>query len=102
MVSWGAALTKTYCVPGLRLGVLVAVERLVTRIGGLRDPWSVNGIAVEAASVLAAEDDYLQRSRAVLGPERARMFEALARLGLRPAEGDAVLGALAAVLGTAC
>lgn len=82
-ISVVASLTKTYCVPGLRLGVLVASEALTETIGGLRDPWSVNGIAAEAAIVLAGEDAYLERSRSLLHAECERLSAALEMLGLR-------------------
>lgn len=88
-VSVVASLTKTFCVPGLRLGYLVADEALVTRISELRDPWSVNGIAAQAAVALAEDDDYLDRSRAQLAAERARVSAAVAGLGVRVTEGVA-------------
>lgn len=84
-----ASLTKTFCVPGLRLGYLVADEALVDRITGLRDPWSVNGIAVEAAVVLSREGDYLERSRNLLAVERSRVAESLAGMGVRVTAGIA-------------
>lgn len=84
-----ASLTKTFCVPGLRLGYLVADEALVTRISELRDPWSVNGIAAEAAVALASDGDYLDRSRAQLVAERARVAAAVAGLGMRVTAGVA-------------
>lgn len=88
-VSVVASLTKTFCVPGLRLGYLVADEALVTRISELRDPWSVNGIAAQAAVVLASDGDYLDRSRAQLAAERARVAAAVAGLGMRVTAGVA-------------
>ncbi len=88
-VSMVASLTKTFCVPGLRLGYLVADEALVTRISELRDPWSVNGIAAQAAVALASDGDYLKRSRAQLAAERARVASAVAGLGMRVTNGVA-------------
>ncbi len=88
-ISVVASLTKSYCVPGLRLGYLAADESLVDRIGEIRDPWSVNGIAAEAAVALASEDGYLERARVLLDSERVRMESALASLGLRITDGVA-------------
>lgn len=89
-ISVITSLTKAYCVPGLRLGLFVADEALVARISELRDPWSVNGIAVEAAVALAADNDYLDRSRARLLVERSRVAAAIAALpGMRVTEGVA-------------
>lgn len=89
-ISVVASLTKTFCVPGLRLGLLAAAQPLVARISRMRDPWSVNGIAAEAAVELAAQDEYLARSRALLCTERARMSAAVAALpGVRVTQGVA-------------
>lgn len=85
-----ASLTKTYCVPGLRLGYLVADEGLVRRISKVREPWNVNGIAAEAAVVLASDDDYVARSRALLSAERRKLSAALAQIpGVRVMDGHA-------------
>ncbi|MCL2504464.1 MAG: aminotransferase class I/II-fold pyridoxal phosphate-dependent enzyme [Coriobacteriia bacterium] len=75
------SLTKTYCVPGLRLGLLAADPGLISRISGIRDPWSVNAIAAEAATVLASGcGDYLERSRRLLAAERTHLTSAIAAL----------------------
>jgi threonine-phosphate decarboxylase len=88
-VSVVASLTKTYCVPGLRLGYLIADEPLVERISELRDPWSVNGIAAESAVVLAADAEYVHRARALLTSERPRLAAALRGLGMHVTNGVA-------------
>ena len=42
------SLTKTYAVPGLRIGYVIAAPEMATRLRrGLR-PWSVNALAIEA------------------------------------------------------
>lgn len=84
------SLTKTYCVPGLRLGILAGHGDLIARIGELRDPWSVNAIASEAAVILAGEDRYLKRTRELLDAERRRVVAALEAMpGLRVTVGVA-------------
>jgi len=89
-VSVVESLTKTFCVPGLRLGIFVGAEQLVERMSALRDPWSVNGIAVQAAVALADQDRYLATSRTLLATERARIAAALAALpGVRVTHGAA-------------
>lgn len=42
------SLTKRYKIPGLRLGYIVASPELLVKIRSLRQPWSVNAIAIEA------------------------------------------------------
>lgn len=82
------SLTKLYCVPGLRVGVLYAAADITFRIASIRDPWSVNAIAAEAAIALAAEDaetdpqSYLGRTRSWLAEGGPRAAENLAAQGL--------------------
>ena len=42
------SLTKPFCIPGLRLGYLVASELIIKKIQMFRMPWSVNALAIEA------------------------------------------------------
>lgn len=43
------SLTKRYCVPGLRIGYVVGAEPLISRLKSVRQPWSVNTLALAAA-----------------------------------------------------
>lgn len=85
------SLTKIFCVPGLRLGLIVGDEPTIARMQALRDPWSVNGLAAEAAAILAHETEYLARTRTWLAEERPRMASLLAAdvPGIRVCDGDA-------------
>lgn len=75
------SLTKSYAVPGLRLGHLIADGETVGALERLRDPWSVNGIAAAAAVALVGCDDYLAEARDLIARERGRVTEALAARG---------------------
>ena len=90
------SLTKIFCVPGLRLGLLVADEALVAASQRLRDPWAVNAIAADAAVVLASEEtaaalpgSYLDRTRSWLAAETPRALESLRAAGLAAWRADA-------------
>lgn len=72
------SLSKTYCVPGLRLGYLTASPIIISRLREIRQPWSVNALAIEAGRYLLENncrmlpplDDYLDdavRLRRALG-----------------------------------
>ena len=50
------SMTKTYGVPGLRLGYIVASERLAAAIRRNLRPWSVSALAIEAAKFLLSHD----------------------------------------------
>jgi len=43
------SLTKTYAVPGLRIGYVVGNASLISRMRRFMRPWSVNALAIEAA-----------------------------------------------------
>jgi len=46
------SLTKTYAVPGLRIGYVVSSERIISRLRACVRPWSVNALAIEAGKWL--------------------------------------------------
>lgn len=49
------SLTKSYAIPGLRLGYLVSNRELISKINRYRMPWSVNQLAIEAGKYLLSE-----------------------------------------------
>ena len=51
------SLTKTYGVPGLRLGYITAHESLTQHIRQFLRPWSVSALSVEAGKFLLQHDD---------------------------------------------
>ncbi|MBR1932902.1 MAG: aminotransferase class I/II-fold pyridoxal phosphate-dependent enzyme [Prevotella sp.] len=48
------SLTKTYGVPGLRIGYIVAARRLAQQLRRQMRPWAVNALAIEAGLFLIA------------------------------------------------
>ena len=50
------SLTKTFAIPGLRLGYIVADTSVIQRLQPLRTPWTVNALALAAGSF--AMDNY--------------------------------------------
>ena len=46
------SMTKRYCVPGLRLGFVTGSPVILDRLRQLRQPWSVNAVALEAGSFI--------------------------------------------------
>lgn len=57
------SMTKTYGVPGLRIGYLVSNERVTNTIASFREPWTLNRFALESIPVLVADDDHLKETR---------------------------------------
>lgn len=46
------SLTKNFSIPGLRLGYLLASEKLISELNKNKMPWSVNTLAIEAGKYL--------------------------------------------------
>ena len=50
------SMTKSFAIPGLRLGYLTAQEKWVNRLRACRMPWSVNSLAIAAGHYLLEND----------------------------------------------
>ena len=50
------SLSKKYCIPGLRLGYIVASPIIIDRLRDVRQPWTVNALAIEAGKFLVQND----------------------------------------------
>jgi threonine-phosphate decarboxylase len=48
------SLTKTYAIPGLRLGYLLSNDSTIEKITASKMPWSVNALAIEAGLYITA------------------------------------------------
>lgn len=78
------SLTKSFGVPGLRLGFGVTNPTLAEILNRARIPWSVGSIAAAAAVYLLGCEDHLERSRIVIREELKYLTRALQDLGLEP------------------
>ena len=50
------SLSKRYCIPGLRLGYVTASPIIIDRLRDIRQPWTVNALAIEAGKYLVEHD----------------------------------------------
>ncbi|HXW89534.1 MAG TPA: threonine-phosphate decarboxylase CobD [Terriglobales bacterium] len=79
------SLTKSFALPGLRIGYLVAGRSRVAAWASRMEPWSVNTLALSAAAASILDADYLEKARRLVGREREYLSRGLAQLGwLRP------------------
>jgi threonine-phosphate decarboxylase len=78
------SLTKSFGVPGLRLGFGVTNETLAGILNRARIPWSIGSLAAAAATYLLGCEEHLERSRRVIKDELVWLESALQGLGLRP------------------
>jgi threonine-phosphate decarboxylase len=46
------SLTKSFAIPGIRLGYIIASDEIISAIKKIRPPWSVNSLALEAGSFI--------------------------------------------------
>ena len=67
------SMTKTYAVPGLRLGYIVAARPLTAALRCRLRPWSVSSLAIEAGKYLLQHDELMCRPDL----EEARRLRAL-------------------------
>lgn len=55
------SMTKTYAVPGLRLGFIITSKKLADKLRGNLRPWSVSSLAIEAGIFLLQHDELICR-----------------------------------------
>lgn len=67
--------SKFFAAPGLRLGYAITGNRnLLGRVAAKADPWTINAYAELAGTVMFSDEDYIRRTRELIGGERDRMY----------------------------
>lgn len=74
------SMTKRYCVPGLRLGYITGSPVILDRLRLLRQPWSVNAVALEAGRYMIENDFDPITNRDALLDEAAHLQAQLAAI----------------------
>jgi threonine-phosphate decarboxylase len=67
------SMTKKYCIPGLRIGYITSSPIIIDRLRQLRQPWTVNALAIEAGK-------YLTQNHVQVIPNRQQYLEDAAAL----------------------
>jgi threonine-phosphate decarboxylase len=76
------SITKSFAIPGLRLGCVVADGDVIASLRAAIEPWSVNVVAESVAmACLEGADEYLRQARAVVAEERAYLSKSLSAIG---------------------
>jgi threonine-phosphate decarboxylase len=75
------SLTKFFALPGLRIGYLVAHRSVAKVIAGAVEPWSVNTLALAAATESIKDRSYRRRTLTLIDQEREFLFGGLQKLG---------------------
>ncbi|MBS1264116.1 MAG: Histidinol-phosphate aminotransferase [Methanonatronarchaeales archaeon] len=64
------SLTKSFCIPGLRVGYLTAPGEIVDALLDVKQPWTVSQVAESAAGACIGEEEFLDESRRFVESER--------------------------------
>lgn len=80
------SLTKSFAVPGLRLGYIIANPAIISRVKQLRRPWAVGGLERKAVEWLFKHRTHYQIDVDMLLSEAKRVGEALKALGIAVGE----------------
>ena len=74
------SMTKTFCVPGLRIGYLFGSEKSIKLIGAFRDPWALNRFALESIPYFLKDNRHLKQLQDWCDVESAYMKALLSEL----------------------
>jgi len=74
------SLTKTYAIPGLRLGYAIADATIVSKVRQHLPPWTVNTLAQIVGIHALQDEDYRTRSRLFVERQREQLYQALAAI----------------------
>lgn len=77
------AFTKTFAVPGIRLGYCVSSEETARKIKVQLPEWNVSVLAEEAGAACLGEEKYLAKSLKIISRERKYLSEKLSSLGFK-------------------
>ncbi|MBF0227816.1 MAG: histidinol-phosphate aminotransferase family protein [Desulfobacterales bacterium] len=75
------SMSKIFCIPGLRIGYLIAHESIIERYSNVLIPWSVNSLAQTAITYvvrnLKETDDFIAKTKSSLKTNKQNFINAL-------------------------
>lgn len=74
------SLSKKYCIPGLRLGYICGSPIIIDRLRQIRQPWTVNALAIEAGKYLVEHNPRVIPDLAAYLAEAKRLHDRLAAI----------------------
>ncbi len=83
------SMTKTYGLPGLRLGYAVARQEIIDILRRVCQPWNVNIIAQKVGTAVLENGEYLEQSLSQIQEAKHFLSGELSRLGLKVLPSDA-------------
>lgn len=83
------AFTKTFAIPGVRLGYCVSSKELAQKIKNQLSEWNVSVVAQEAGLACLNQKKYLEKSQELIERERKFLSQKLSELGFKVFSSDA-------------
>ncbi|MFQ5646101.1 MAG: threonine-phosphate decarboxylase CobD [bacterium] len=74
------SLTKSFAVPGVRLGYAVACRSMTERLYQRKEPWTVNVFAAVAGSYLIGREEWLKGSAGEIASRKKALFDELSSI----------------------
>lgn len=74
------SLSKKYCIPGLRLGYVFSSPIIIDRLRQIRQPWTVNAMAIEAGKYLVENDPKMIPDLEAYLAEAVRLYQELSAI----------------------
>lgn len=73
-------ISKFFAAPGLRLGYAVCGNQdLIKEINQKKNPWTINSLAAIAGEIMFSDEEYIQKTRALISSERERICTELSK-----------------------
>ena len=84
------AFTKTFALPGLRLGYgLCSDENLLAKMSEITPPWNISSVAQAAGVAAVREAEHIKNAKELIGTEREFLTKELSTLGFKVSSSDA-------------
>lgn len=74
------SMTKFYAIPGLRLGYGLGHKDLISRLNRVKEPWTLNILALQSLSILIEDEDYKKMTIEWFNKEKEFVFNELIKL----------------------
>lgn len=71
------SMTKFFAMPGLRLGYIIAHDKIINEFKDIMPPWSVNTLAILAGVESLRDKDYIRKTREWLASDMPCLMEGL-------------------------
>jgi threonine-phosphate decarboxylase len=75
------SLTKSFSLPGLRVGYLAADKKLILKLSSFQPTWSVNAIAQQLIAEGILDPQFINKSKEYITKEKQFLFERLLEIG---------------------